>query len=612
MERADFVHLARLSEQASAEDAAGYRRSVAAFAALGYGWVVACFVLACAALWWIAMSALQGKVRGFHVGGALAAAGLLWTTARDLWCRLEPPQGLKLSPKDAPALFEAIERIRAKVKGPPVHGVYIDGELNAAITQRPRYGLFGGATNDLVIGLPLLMALDRPRFLAVLAHEYGHLRGDHGRFAAWIYRTRLSWARLDEGLQGDEGPIAAATQAFLRWYFPRFVARTFALARQDEYEADRIAGRLLGREAAGAALIEVAVKADWLDEVFWPDHWALAATEPLPQGPYRALRSLAALAPPEDLAARSLRAALRRISDVDDTHPVLRDRLDALDAPRTVSAWSTRGALELLGPAAAKCIAHFDKAWCADNATAWKQHHARLQRARGRRDALQAQGHRTPAETVELAGLQRRLDRRADVAPLYMAALQESPQHGGALRGLVDVAGPADPQRLARLELLHEHSPPDRWWAARTAVATIEEDAGFDKALLQRWRDRLKSAEQGEERAWEQLRDSPHFESVSRHDLTPFELQEAQAELALCEPVARAWLVRKQLTQFPWRRAYLLFLDLPAMDDEERWHLCRAIERWSLVPGPVLVVWAGTSPTLRDIERHAGAAIYTR
>lgn len=29
------------------------------------------------------------------------------------------------------------------------------------------------------------VALDRPRFLAVLAHEYGHLRGDHGRFAAW-------------------------------------------------------------------------------------------------------------------------------------------------------------------------------------------------------------------------------------------------------------------------------------------------------------------------------------------------------------------------------------------------------------------------------------------
>jgi Zn-dependent protease with chaperone function len=42
------------------------------------------------------------------------------------------------------------------------------------------------------------------------------------------------------------------TQGFLNWYFPRFVARTFALARQDEYEADRIAGKLLGSEVAAA------------------------------------------------------------------------------------------------------------------------------------------------------------------------------------------------------------------------------------------------------------------------------------------------------------------------------------------------------------------------
>ena len=36
MEWADFVHLVRTSEQDSAENSSAYRRSVAAFAALGY------------------------------------------------------------------------------------------------------------------------------------------------------------------------------------------------------------------------------------------------------------------------------------------------------------------------------------------------------------------------------------------------------------------------------------------------------------------------------------------------------------------------------------------------------------------------------------------------
>ena len=38
----------------------------------------------------------------------------------------------------------------------------------------------------------MMMMLDRRRLLSVLAHEYGHLRGNHGKLSAWIYRTRLS------------------------------------------------------------------------------------------------------------------------------------------------------------------------------------------------------------------------------------------------------------------------------------------------------------------------------------------------------------------------------------------------------------------------------------
>jgi len=48
MDRADFVHLVRLSEHASADDSARYRRNVAAFAALGYLWVMACLALSSA------------------------------------------------------------------------------------------------------------------------------------------------------------------------------------------------------------------------------------------------------------------------------------------------------------------------------------------------------------------------------------------------------------------------------------------------------------------------------------------------------------------------------------------------------------------------------------
>ncbi len=351
MDQADFVHMVRMSEHASADDSRAYRRSVAAFAALGYAWVLGCMLLAVGALWWVVPQLLHGRFRWAMGWMLLAAGGLLWACARALWVRLDAPEGVEITAEQAPALFEALERIRKKVKGPAIHHVYVDGEFNASIHQLPRYGLFGGAVNQLTVGLPLAMALDKPRLLAVLAHEYGHLRGDHGRFAAWIYRTRLSWLRLHERFSDDAGPVAVATQAFLDWYFPRFAAKTFALARQDEYEADRIAARLLGAEVAAAALTEIEVKGAWLGDAFWAQHWRAAAAQPLPVGPYTAMRSLLALPPEPRFAQDALRQALQRISSVDDTHPVLRDRVEALTGGRpALPAWSQRSALSLLGP----------------------------------------------------------------------------------------------------------------------------------------------------------------------------------------------------------------------------------------------------------------------
>jgi Zn-dependent protease with chaperone function len=619
MDRADFIHLVRLSEHASADDSKAYRRSVAAFAALGYAWVVGCLLLSAGLLAWVANAMLHGRFKGVFIGLVVAAGGLLWTSLKALWCRFDEPEGVVLQAGDAPALFEALERIRKKIKGPPIHRVFLDADFNASIRQHPRFGLFGGGVNYLSIGLPLLMALDRPRFLAVLAHEYGHLRGDHGRFAAWIYRTRLSWAMLNHDLRNDEGPVAAATQAFLRWYFPRFSAKTFALARQDEYEADRISGKLLGKDVAAAALTEIAVKSDWVAREFWPDHWSTASAQALPVGPYAAMRALLGLAPPGEFARESLRQALRRISDVDDTHPGLRDRLEALQAAKSLPAWSSssRSALDLLGAGSAKWIAHFDKQWCKDNASDWKQHHAYLGRVRARAGELAASEKRNNAEEmVELANLQRRLDARANVRAHYERALQITPGHAGALRGLVQCLPPAERAlRLESLGKLFDQSAANRWWACRVAVADMERpaaDGSFDEKALSLWRERLKQADEAEGRAWEELTETPFFQAIERNDLSNFEKGEIQAQLARCKPVARAWLVRKTLKEFAHRRCYILFVELPGLDDESRYDLCRGLERSLDLPGPVLALWAGYSPTLADIERNAFEAVYVR
>ena len=82
MDQADFVHLVRLSEHASAENSRAYRRGVAAFAALGYAWVLGCLILALCLLLWAGSHLLAGQWRFVWVMTAIASLSLFWNSLR--------------------------------------------------------------------------------------------------------------------------------------------------------------------------------------------------------------------------------------------------------------------------------------------------------------------------------------------------------------------------------------------------------------------------------------------------------------------------------------------------------------------------------------------------
>ena len=620
MDYADFVHLARTSEQDCAQDSRAYRRSVIRFAALGYLWVIGCVVVALGLLAFSVHHLISDRFGFVWISLAFAACGLLWVGLKALRVPTEPPIGVRVTEEDAPELFKSLARIQKRIKGPPIHEVYLDDEFNAGVRQVPRFGVFGGSVNQLVVGLPMLMALDKKRMLIVLAHEYGHLRGDHGKFGAWVYRTRLSWSRLYESMEDSASPFAVATQAFLRWYSPRFVARTFAMARQDEYEADRIAAKMLGREEAIASLAETEIKNAWLDTRFWELHWAQAVREPLPKGPFQAMQRLLVQPPSPEFARDALRRALKKLSSMDDTHPVLKDRLRALGEkrPGLPEVWSERGSLSLLGPSAARWIDQFDREWCKDNGDTWKRHHAKLQRARARVLELQSNAaNASVAELVETAQLIKRLNPTSSMSTeLYRKALDRDPVHPQALIGKALHMAEADPERCMQyLERLWNHHPAHRLWAARMAVQELEtprEEREFPEQDLKLWRDRRREAENAEAELMQEVARGSVLESVSPHDLTPFELAEVQTELARILPLRQAWLVRRKIHAMPDRRAYVLLVGIARADDVAKRQLCAELEQRIDLPGMLWVVPSDAAASKEQLAREAGQPIFVR
>ena len=103
----------------------------------------------------------------------LPIGALAFVILRSLAVRIDPPEGIPVSRAEAPTFYDAIDEINRAVRGPSLHAVLLDADLNAGVVQVPRFGIFGGRSY-LVIGLPLLQALTPTEFRAVLAHELAH------------------------------------------------------------------------------------------------------------------------------------------------------------------------------------------------------------------------------------------------------------------------------------------------------------------------------------------------------------------------------------------------------------------------------------------------------
>ncbi|MES2743223.1 MAG: M48 family metallopeptidase [Pseudomonadota bacterium] len=324
---------------------------------------------------------------------ALLMLPLLLVVLRMACMRLPAPAGRRLTRHEAPVLFKALARMRRRLKGPPIHHVLINDEYNAAISQLPRFGMLAGHTNYLMLGLPYLLGVPVKEMLATVAHEYGHLAGNHGKLGAWVYRQRRTFGALHEQVceAADASVLHAGIATALNRFMPYYNAYTFVLSRQNEYQADHTATQLIGSEINAAGLVRDALLGRWIEEQFWPELYRQADHAMRPSFmPFKAMRTAfqtgyAQWATPERLAA-----ALMEQSGWHDTHPSLRERVEATgEAAALPRCVHVTAAEVLLGATTSKgLIDEFDQNWWKNGSKQWEARCRHANRARARLTAL--------------------------------------------------------------------------------------------------------------------------------------------------------------------------------------------------------------------------------
>lgn len=493
---------------------------------------------------------------------------LVKSTFKALFFRLPAPQGTPVTPAQAPVLFAAIAGMRRKLRGPRVHQVLLVNEVNAAIVQRPLFGLVGFPRNHLLLGLPLLESMTPDEALAVVAHEYGHLAGSHGRFGAYIYRLRLTWGTIQAVAEQWQGFAGRWLGKAVGWYAPYFNAYTFVLARANEYQADLAAAELVGAPVMAAALKRVNVASPQYQAFMGRTFEAVAHTPQPPQNLAHQWAGAAALL--EAPAQQWLAEALDRQGQVADTHPALRLRLGALpgvsDHERTALPPERQGpsaAEAWLGEALPAIRQRFESLWAEGIAPAWAERHGEILQQRERLASLRGQAERSQDEDLERLRLSVALEPGTDWRDEVAAFNVAHPQHAGGLylAGVLHLNHDDE----AGLALLEQAMALD----ADAIKPACERAHAFwrqrkDETQAKAWAGRWQQRQDFETARQQQARQLHIGHRVQSPDLSS-ETRAAVAALltpAALKDVKALYLVRRVLPADPTLPTYVLGVDL--------------------------------------------------
>lgn len=463
MKTADFEQMVARLERESERAPEAYKMKVALLALAGFVLLAVLLSFAGAGLlvlaglaWWMISSGGGALILLLKLGKLLILLAfpmwfLLKASFSALFVRLPAPTGLPLTREQAPALFAALDDMRRRMRGPRFHHVLLINEMNAAVVQRPLFGLIGFPRNYLLLGLPLLESATPDEAMAVVAHEYGHLAGAHGRFGAFIYRLRLSWGTIQAIAEHWSGWSGRLLRKPVDWYAPYFNAYTFVLARANEYQADAAAAELVGPAAAASALKRVNISGGsydrFLTELFKTTRSENSPPEDLAE---RWARTASAPQTPA-LSSKDLDAALARDPGVADTHPSLRQRLRALGLADTqltlpppdlaaggashpaTDPGSDSAATVWLGASVATLRREIQQQWRNDVLPGWRDQHRHWSELRERATTLQALPERTVDEAFELLRLDAQLRPDEDHLPQIVAFNAAHPDRATAL-----------------------------------------------------------------------------------------------------------------------------------------------------------------------------------
>lgn len=179
----------------------------------------------------------------------------------------DEPGSVPLARHDAAGLWEMIDTLARRIDSPLPTEIRLIAEGNAKVREELRWFGLVPDRRLLYVGLPLLAELSTDELRAVLCHELGHYARQHTRLSVLIYRGHRSLDQLQRSLDKAKAgrhymwPTSWLVATAIQWIVARYAWLyrwlTYALRRQQEFEADTCAVKIVGARITRDALNQV-------------------------------------------------------------------------------------------------------------------------------------------------------------------------------------------------------------------------------------------------------------------------------------------------------------------------------------------------------------------
>ena len=578
-----------------------YRLRVFLFAIFGYAVIVGFLAILLLGLLTTTLFFLDSSYSlagmGLHgLVGIVALAGIFVFIIRSFWLKIEPPKGYRLHATDAPILFYEIDKLRKTLALPKIDQVLVDSEFNAAMIQNPCLGMLRWHKNTLVLGLPLMLALTPEQARAVIAHEFGHLSGNHSRFSGWVYRVRETWGQVMNLCQNRTFLGRSLLKRFFHWYSPYFNAYTFVLARRNEFEADRVSAQMTSVGSTSMALISTRVCSELIDEQFWKPFFERADIEAKPSvRPFESLNQFCR----SDYACglqgkQKVVQAMRAKTNYSDTHPVLKERLQALGVKTIpgIEKIQESAADRWLGKKLPEVIDDFDEGWLQQNEKHWIDRFNYVKEAKTQLERLKTiePDSLSPQQRWQLAAWIEEFEPEKDPLPhyeSYKSVCEDDPDVDYAIGRIMLERG--NLQGLTYLEKVLNHE--------KMALSACEIAYSFCKkqgklSLAEKWRERAQHHMNIERLANAERESIQSSDTILSCRLEKKKLVELRSQLLRAKYIDQLWIAEKEVTYFPSRPVYIVVFESSSVFASEK----KVIDHLSQ-----LVDWPGlTFVTKRD------------